>query len=279
MAGKRVIPAVSLLRVGLRDNGSGYGHVARHPARVGQVSGTPRPSKRARAVAGLSDPHRSTTGHGLARFFPPVSWSGARRPEDFGSGFRSYPGPRPAGSFLIHRGRVHGLDPRADGGWVRREGGRPVDLSGRSLVLAYGSNLDPRKLARRLPGAVVVALRCVVLDHIAVWCDARRRNGDVVATLEPAPGRVEVHGTLALTAEQLEIVDHWEGHPLVYERRPLLGKVVLENGLVPVGVSAYIGTALRRPPLRRAGRLFPVAEHPYASVDALVPQHGADEPR
>ena len=201
--------------------------------------------------------------------FPPVDWQGPRRPEEFGPA--PYPGPRPAGSFQILDGRVHGVRPDADLGWCCRDSGRVVDAAGRVLVLAYGSNLDPRKLARRLPDEPVLALRCAVFDHAAAWCNARRYNGDVVATLVEEPGRVEIHAVLALTSSQLEIMDAWEGTPSIYERRPLETRIALENGTDVADVTAYFGTDHRRPSLRRDGRPFLVAEHPYADIDQLVP--------
>ena len=206
-----------------------------------------------------------------AELFPPVTWSGSRSPDAFAGAGDIYPGPRPAGSFLIERGHVHGLDPYAKG-WRRRDSGEQVDLTGRHLVLAYGSNLDPRKLVRRLPGETMMALRCAIYDHAAVWCDARRRSGEVVATLAPMPGRVEVHRLLALTPTQLHNVDRWEGNPSYYRRRPFTAKVLVEGGTAADGTHAYFGTPQRRPPLRRGGRLFPVAEHPYRVIDALVPR-------
>ncbi|HMG30336.1 MAG TPA: gamma-glutamylcyclotransferase family protein [Jiangellaceae bacterium] len=209
-----------------------------------------------------------TNGAGL---FPPATWSGSRSPEAFGGDEADYPGPRPAGSFLIQDGRVYGLDPCREG-WRRRDIGEPIDLTGRQLVLAYGSNLDPRKLVRRLPHEALMALRCAIYDYAAVWCDARRRSGDVVATLARMPGRVEVHGLLALTPKQLHCVDRWEGNPDYYQRRPFTARVLVEDGTLADGVTAYFGTPECRPPLRRDGRIFPLAEHPYRTIDAMVPQ-------
>lgn len=56
-----------------------------------------------------------------------------------------------------------GLDV-VDGGWVDRDTGDRIDTTGRTLVLAYGSNADPTKLSERLMGTVLV-LRCLVRDR------------------------------------------------------------------------------------------------------------------
>ncbi len=202
--------------------------------------------------------------------FPPATWVGPRRPSQFGPVTAPYPGPRPVGSFMIRDGVVLGLRPTGDGSWTVRDSGERVDTVGRLLVLAYGSNLDPRKLAVRLATDSVVAFRCAVVNHAAVWCDARRGNGDVVATLVEVPGHIEVHGVLALTATQLRAMDAWEGAPVVYERRSFMGRVVLEDGTEPADVFAYVGTARHRPPLRRTGRPYLVAQTSYDAVDRLV---------
>ena len=171
---------------------------------------------------------------------------------------------------MIRAGVMLGLRPTGGGGWAVRDSGERVDTVGRVLVLAYGSNLDPRKLADRLAAAPVVAFRCAIVDYAAVWCEARRGNGDVVATLVEVPGHIEVHGVLALTATQLRAMDAWEGTPVVYDRRPFMGRVVLENGIEPADVFAYIGTARHRPPMRRRGRPYLVAQTSYDAVDRLV---------
>ncbi len=171
---------------------------------------------------------------------------------------------------MIRDGLVFGLRPSGDGSWSCRDSGERIDIEDRPLVLAYGSNRDPRKLAQRLCVGVVVALRCLVFDHAAVWCDARRRAGDVVATLMKVPGHVEIHRVLALTNDQLGAVDLWEGTPFVYERRRFEGRVVLEDGSEPTDVSAYFGSARLRPPLLRSGRPVLVADTAYDVVDPLV---------
>lgn len=198
-----------------------------------------------------------------------ATWSGRRPADSFAISPYRYPGTRPDGSYAVADGEVWGLD-CADGGWVDRDTGDRVDLTGRVLVLAYGSNADPVKLSQRLTGTVF-ALRCLVRDHSAVWCDARRwADRAVVATIEPDPGRIESHHVLAVTAEQLAEIDVWEGHPSRYERQRFCGPVLLESGTEADEVLVYVGTEDRRPTLLIDGRSLRVAEHCQDDVDRLV---------
>ncbi len=185
-----------------------------------------------------------------------------------------YPGVRPTGSWLMDRdGTVRGLDP-AGSGWRDRGTGEDVDISDRDLVLAYGSNPDPRKLLGRqefFGGDSVIVLRAVVFGWAAAWCDARRHfDKSVVATLVDAPGRVEVHPVLALTHHQLTAMDAWEGHPRFYRRRAHVGEVLLESGEWARDVQVYLGTPERRPVLMVDGRQVFCAEVPYREAHSLV---------
>ncbi len=215
-------------------------------------------------------PHRASSWPMASRLLPPATWTGRRAASSFRPERYAYPGARPDGSYAVADGSVWGLDP-SDGGWVDRDTREAIDLEGRQLVLAYGSNGDPEKLSERLDG-VVYALCCLVLHHAAVWCDARRtRDASPVATLHPDPGQVEVHHVLAVTAAQLDVIDRWEGSPRYYERRDLTGSVVLETGSVPSDVLAYIGTDARRPPLLIAGAIQRLIDVPIQVIDSLVP--------
>lgn len=163
---------------------------------------------------------------------------------------------------------VRGLDPSA-GGWVCRATGETLSLGGLNLVLAYGSNGNPEKLAENLGTAI--AIRCAVRNHAAVWCDAWRIEGSVVATIAADPGNVEEHHVLALTDDELARVDRWEGHPNVYARQTMPdGSVLLESGVVPHEVLVYVGTERRRPPLFVDGEVWRTSEHSYDEVDARV---------
>ena len=205
--------------------------------------------------------------------FPAATWSGynvSRFPR------ADYPGVRPTGSWtMTPRGELHGLDP-ADAGWCDRETGERIGVSGRHLVLAYGSNPDPAKLLDQedergfFGGEVLIALRAAVFGWAAVWCDARRGDESVVATLVQAPRRVEVHPVMALTPHQLKAMDQWEGHPKYYRRIGFDGVVVLESGEPRRDVEVYLGTPGRRPPLVTGEGHLLCAEFTYADVDALV---------
>lgn len=198
--------------------------------------------------------------------FSPVTWRGPDKVSSYPA--TPYPGIRPEGSVIVEDGLVRGLDPSGDG-WVCRATSEYVSIEGLSLVLAYGSNGNPEKLADKLGTAI--AIRCAVRDHSAVWCDARRSEGSVVATLAPDPGRIEIHHVLAVTDDQLNLVDEWEGHPRVYERQAMPDRsVLLESGEPPEQVLVYIGTRRKRPPLRTGGELWRTAEHSYDEVDARV---------
>lgn len=190
-------------------------------------------------------------------------------PADFPAG--PYPGTRAAGSWrLTTIGVMHRVRP-AGGAWVDQVTGDRVNLTGRRLVLAYGSNLNPAKLAAAYRDQEVVVLAAEVRGWAAVWCDARRAAGDVVATLAPWPGAVHTYGVLALTDEQVAAMDGWEGHPVRYRRQAFAGDCVLEDGSAPA-VQVYLGTPEVRSPLLRDGRLLRCGPGgtPYAQVDRLV---------
>jgi hypothetical protein len=205
--------------------------------------------------------------------FPAATWSGYNAREFPRA---DYPGLRPTGSWTLSpHGELHGLDP-AEGGWCDRDTGERVDVSGRHLVLAYGSNPDPTKLLEQedrrgfFGGELVIALRAVVCGWAAGWCDARRGDGSVVATLVDAPRRAEVHPVLALTPHQRQAMDSWEGHPNCYRRIDFDGFVYLESGQWRGDVEVYLGTPGQRPPLVNGEGHLLCAEVTYADVDALV---------
>lgn len=201
--------------------------------------------------------------------WPTATWRERRPATSFAVDPYCYPGTRPDGSYAVSDHEVWGID-AASGGWVARDTGERIDLADRALVLAYGSNADPAKLAARLTGTVF-ALRCLIRDHAAVWCNARRHaDRAVVATIEADLGHIEQHHILAVTPEQLVEIDRWEGHPDRYRRDRFGGPVLLESGAVPDSVWVYVGTEQHRPALRVDGRSLRVAEHCQADVDRLV---------
>jgi Ca-activated chloride channel homolog len=91
-----------------------------------------------------------------AALFPGADWTSAD-PIEFPE--RPYPGWRPAGSWrLVNDGRLHALQP-TQGRWLDRHTGERVSVAGRRLVLGYGSNLNPAKLAAHFHSEEIIALR------------------------------------------------------------------------------------------------------------------------
>ena len=202
--------------------------------------------------------------------FAPANWT----PHTVTPVTADYPGMRPTGSWWLRPdGELRGVDPYP-AGWRDRRSGATIDLADRHLVLAYGSNPDPNKLLNRdgfIGGEPVIALRAAVFGWAAAWCDSRRGDESVVATLVPAPTRVEVHPVLALTAHQLCKMNSWERHPTCYRRVPHPGLVVLESGAPALGVEVYLGTAEERWARRgHDGEHLLCAEVSYAEIDEMV---------
>ena len=203
--------------------------------------------------------------------FPPASWTSHPATRYAGA---DYPGLRPTGSWRLDPdGELRGLDPDALG-WRDRATDEPVDLSGRQCVLAYGSNADPHKLLIKegfLGGHSVFALRAAIFGWAAVWCDSRRGDDTVVATLARAPGRVEVHPVLALTADQLRFMNRWEGHPDCYRLTTHPDPIQWESGQWTTGhVEVYLGTPEKRPIREVDGHPMLCADVGYAEIDRLV---------
>lgn len=202
--------------------------------------------------------------------FAPANW----RPHTVTPPTADYPGMRPTGSWMLRPdGVLRGIDPCPEG-WCDRQSGAAIDLSDRHLVLAYGSNPDPNKLLNRngfLGGEPVIALRAAVFGWAAAWCDSRRGDGAVVATLVPAPTRVEVHPVLALTAHQIDKMNRWEGDPTYYRKAPHSGLVVLESGELAPCVDVFLGTPEYRWARRGDdGAHLLCAEVSYAEIDEMV---------
>jgi hypothetical protein len=205
-------------------------------------------------------------------WFPTPDWSGPRPPGSWARHPYRYPGVRPVGSYLLREGQVLGIDPTPYG-WRERDNRVSVDLTGRHLVLGYGANLDPIKLSQLGDDEDVYVLRCVIFDYAAVWCHARRRAGDVVATIAPVPGRVEAgHGVLVVTDAQIEALDRSEGHPRIYQRQPFLGTVLMEDQRPLTPIQVYVGNPVARPPHLKDGRPSLLCEHSYEEIDGLVPR-------
>jgi len=203
--------------------------------------------------------------------FPPATWTSHPATR---YACADYPGLRPTGSWRLDPdGELRGLDPAALG-WRDRDTGEPVDFSGRQFVLAYGSNADPYKLLTKdgfLGDDSVFALRAAVFGWAAVWCDARRGDDTVVATLARAPGRVEVHPVLALTADQLRLMNRWEGDPDCYCLTTHHDPLQWESGRwATEHVEVYLGTPEERPIHVVDGRPVLCADVGYAEIDGMV---------
>jgi hypothetical protein len=133
-----------------------------------------------------------------------------------------YPGIRPAGSWrLTMTGRLHRLDQLSERSVRDRITGEIISLTGRLLILAYGSNASPRKLRSKYPARRCSRCRPRSRNGRRVWCSQRRRSAEAVCTLERAPGTREAHVVLAVTPAQPHQMDTWEGHPRYYERHRL----------------------------------------------------------
>ena len=203
--------------------------------------------------------------------FSPATWT-AHSAESYAGA--DYPFLRPEGSWRLDcEGELHGVDP-AGSGWRDRDTGEHVDLAGRRFVLAYGSNPNPHKLLAETGFPLedgVIALRAAVFGWASVWCDARRGDGTVVATLAEIPGRVEVHPVFALTQDQVTAMDIWEGHPRYYRRSRHAGPIQWESGRWAADdVEVYLGDPQRRPILLVDGCPLACADVSYGQNDGLV---------
>ncbi|TMK53722.1 MAG: gamma-glutamylcyclotransferase [Actinobacteria bacterium] len=107
---------------------------------------------------------------------------------------------------------------------------------------AYGSNMDPKQMASRCPGAMAVG-RARLADYELVFVWDSPGWGGGVATVVPSSGR-EVWGVLwDLTDEHVEGLDRYEGVAIgAYVREHL--DVEAEAGLVNALI--YLATDTRR---------------------------------
>ena len=105
------------------------------------------------------------------------------------------------------------------------------------LYFAFGSNLDPEQLARRVPGAAY--LRPGVLrDHTLAFVARPGQEGPGVAHLEPKPGARAWGMLIRFPADGWETMDLYEGTPRVYQRAARL--VEGPKGRAPVWVGLYL---------------------------------------
>lgn len=101
---------------------------------------------------------------------------------------------------------------------------------------AYGSNLDPDQMERRCPDAE--PFRCAFLpDHALAFGGHSPHWEGSPATVIPEEGR-RVPGLLyQLPYREIRVLDHFEGHPVRYERRE---KTVSDDNDVERTAQVYV---------------------------------------
>ncbi|MBT5051373.1 MAG: hypothetical protein HOM58_22960 [Rhodospirillaceae bacterium] len=116
---------------------------------------------------------------------------------------KAYPFPAPDHCFLYE-----------GGGWKRLHDG--VETTGRSPVLAAGSNQSPEQLARKYGGmtdiGAIPAQRGRLHDFDVVYAAHLARYGSVPATFQRSPGTAVTVFVLWLTDEQLQRMHETEGN-------------------------------------------------------------------
>jgi len=92
----------------------------------------------------------------------------------------AYPYDRPDFSYLFNDGKVRPLESRT------------VDVAtGRTAVLAFGSNAAPEQLVRKfgeIPGSVIPVVQAELADFDVVYSAHLTSYGTIPATLAPSPG-------------------------------------------------------------------------------------------
>jgi hypothetical protein len=178
-----------------------------------------------------------------------------------------YPFPRPSSSVLIAEGRARELT--------------RLDASGRTPVLAYGSNASPASLGWKFPeerDAVVPLVRGTIHDVDVVYSSHIAVYGSIPATLQGSPGTRAETFVAYLTDDQLALVTGWEINA-TYET--LRVRLELEVGEPPADVGAFVsrhgclavdGGEIAVAEVPAEGRRFPamtqpeVIEHVRAAV-------------
>lgn len=133
----------------------------------------------------------------------------------------TYPGPRPRGPVLVHRGRAHAVQlppPVPDDGTLV---GAPVDAPVGADVLepgavrwvvAYGSNASPgRLLDKGLDDRGAVLLPARLSGWVAAFEGRRTGYGSVPLTLVPQPEARSETWVLGLHVDDVEALDRSEG--------------------------------------------------------------------
>ena len=177
---------------------------------------------------------------------------------------KSYPFPIPSHGYLFDSGTYRAL---TDG---------PVDVAGRTPVLAAGSNQSPEQLARKYKDfagdTVIPAERGQLVGFDVVYAAHFAGYGSVPATFQQAPGVSVTVFVLWLTDGQLDHMHKTEGNysfdridatPLHLER---------PGGMVPGGLDAAYVYSSRAGCIGREGVCVALAEIPAdgRQFDALT---------
>lgn len=144
-----------------------------------------------------------------------------------------YPYAVPSGSFLLVEGR------HRDARGLRLG---ETHTSGRTPLLAYGSNAAPEVLARKLgPSAgqdTVLAVRATLADFDVVYSAHISRYGSIPAALQRSPGTEVAVFVVYLSEEQLRLISATEPN---YDRALLTDlSCTLESGEVLTQAAAYL---------------------------------------
>lgn len=169
-----------------------------------------------------------------------------------------YPYERPRSSFLF------------DGRAVRRLAS--LDPSGRTPVIAAGSNASPSRLAAKFgaDGGPIPVTRAELHDHAVVFAAHFSSYGALPATLHPCAGAVSEVFVTWLTAVQLERMHATEGVGIRYQHVELGGLRLEVDGHGRVErAGAYLGRhgalALEGSPVRLAA--VPARDCPFEARD------------
>ena len=100
-------------------------------------------------------------------------------------------------------------------GFGRRDTMKPA------LYFAYGSNLDPAQMRRRCPTSAAAGPASLPGWRLAFGGHSRMWGGSV-ATLRKAQGESVAGLLYEISAEDLVVLDRYEGHPFAYVRKLLL---------------------------------------------------------
>lgn len=114
----------------------------------------------------------------------------------------TYPGPRPAESFLLARSTVFATDPASLDGLLGHHGGAP--FGARTAVIGYGSNPVPGQLVHKLGAEAVVPVLRGWIEGADVVYNLISAQGYAYAELYPEDGVRAAVGVTFLDDAQLE---------------------------------------------------------------------------